>query len=56
MQFISGVVSVIQTIYVVFFAWMPSSIQILFGATLFICVVLMVLKIIGTVLQALPFL
>lgn len=56
MQFISQAASVVQTIYVVFFAWMPASMQIFFGATLMVCVVFMVLKIIGTVLQALPFL
>lgn len=56
MSFISQVVTVVQTIYAGFFAWMPFSLQIFFGATMFVAVVITVLRIIAAVLNAIPFL
>lgn len=56
MLFLSQVVTVAQTIYAGFFAWMPFSLQIVFGATMFIAVVIMVLRLIAAVLNAIPFL
>lgn len=56
MSFLSDAVIVFQTIYAGFFGWMPFSMQIWFGVVLSVAVFMMVLRIIGTVLQALPFL
>lgn len=50
------VVSIIQTIYAVFIAWMPVSMQVLFGVILAVSVLIMVVKVIGLILNAIPFL
>ena len=43
-------------IWTVFFGWMPLSLQILFGAFVVIAVLIMVIKVIGLILDAIPFL
>lgn len=50
------VISIIHTIYAVFIAWMPVSLQVLFGVILFVSLLIMVIKVIGLLLNAIPFL
>lgn len=56
MKALQTVVSLVQTIYAVFIAWMPASMQVLFGVVLALSLFIMVVKIIGMVLNAIPFL
>lgn len=46
----------IRLLWEVFFAWMPTSLQIIFGAFIAIAAIVLVLKIIAMVLDAIPFL
>ena len=50
------VISIVQTIYRVFVAWMPASMQLLFGVILSLSLLIMVVKVIGLILNAIPFL
>lgn len=56
MSFLSQAVAIVQTIYAGFFAWMPFSMQIAFGGIMAVSVVLTVIRLIGTVKNAIPFL
>lgn len=53
---LSQVVSIVQTIYLVFIAWMPVSFQVLFGVLLSISLLILVVRLIGLILDAIPFL
>lgn len=56
MSFLSQAVTVIQTIYAGFFAWMPWQLYLAFSGIMFVAVVITVLRIIAAVLNAIPFL
>lgn len=47
---------ILSALWGCFFAWMPLSLQIIFGAFVAIALVLMVVKVIGLILNAVPFL
>ena len=46
---------VVETIWGTFFAWMPISLQIAFGAIFALCVVYLALRVAALVMDALPF-
>lgn len=46
----------ISLIWTTFFSWMPLSLQILFGAFVVIAVIVMVIKVVALVLNAIPIL
>lgn len=46
---------VVQTIWGTFFAWMPVSLQVAFGAIFALCVVYLALRVAALVMDALPF-
>lgn len=46
---------VIETIWGTFFAWMPLSLQIAFGAIFALCLVVLTFKVAALVMDALPF-
>ena len=56
MKALNEVVAIVQAIYAVFIAWMPVSMQVLFGVILFLSLLIMVIKVIGLILDAIPFL
>ena len=56
MAALQQVVSIVQTIYSVFIAWMPASLQVLFAVILALSLLIMVIKVIGLILDAIPFL
>lgn len=50
------ITQVVETIWGTFFAWMPLSLQIAFGAIFAICILVLGFKIAALVLNAVPFL
>ena len=45
-----------RCIWSCFFAWMPFSLQVVFGAVVVIAVVVMVIRLIALIMDAIPFL
>ena len=48
--------TLVNLIWTTFFAWMPLSLQILFGAFVVLAVIVMVIKVIALILDAIPIL
>lgn len=46
---------IVSTIWGTFFAWMPVSLQVAFGAIFALCVVYLALRVSALVMDALPF-
>lgn len=56
MSALDTVVSIVQTVYFTFFVWLPVSFQVLLGAILTVAALYLVVKVIGAILGAIPFL
>lgn len=56
MSALQSVVNLVQAIYSMFFAWLPVSMQVLVGVILAVAAFFLVIKLIGAVLDAIPFL
>lgn len=56
MEALETVVAIVETIYSGFFAWMPLSLQILAGVLIGLSVLIMVIKVVGMIMDAIPFL
>lgn len=50
------VVSIVRAVYSLFFAWMPVSMQVLVGGIIAVAALYLVIKVVGAILAAIPFL
>lgn len=47
---------IISAIWKVFFAWMPIDLQVVFGALVALALIILVIRVIGMILDAIPIL
>lgn len=55
MSFLSDLKLVLDVIWGSFFAWMPLALQIVFGAIVAISFLIMIVKVVALIMDALPF-
>lgn len=55
MEFLDQIKIVLETIWGTFFAWMPLSLQVLFGVLVAISLLIMIVKLVALIMEALPF-
>ena len=55
MEYLSQIKFILENIWGTFFAWMPLSLQIIFGVLVAVSLMIMVIRLVGVLMDAIPF-